>query len=569
MAATTGGKGKLKLGEILVESGVLTRDNLQKALDQQKWEKKPLGDVLVSLNFITEEKLLETLSWQLKTPAIKLTDRTVDRALISLLPEEMPELKRVLPVARDKNKLTVAMADPSDLGLIEDIRFLTNCDVKPVLAAASSIVSAIQKIRDDQPLDDRHKSNLLAQNFDVHQSTVIFSEDGSTRLVGDTPAKPETPAKARADQPLKAAPVSEAPVLVEDDEESLLKLERLLQFMLKRNASYLHLTTDAAPALRLSGQFVRIKADSFTAAELELYAREFLDAAQMEKLQTKGAVEVITAFEDIGRFNLSFFRQSGFLAVTARHIQEFVPALVDLGIPPVVTRMLEKSAGLILVAAAPGQGKSSTLAAMVDYLNRERLLNILLVVQEVRYVFKHHKSNVNIREIGLDTPSISDALQYIGRLDIDVAVVDAITSRDDLLAVLNAAEKGRLIVAAVEADSVQNMIERIYTLLQSAELRKAAFQLSNHVLFLMAQRLIHRADASGNILALEMLTINDAVRPHIREANYPKIQEILTAAAEEGTISLDRYLGELYRRNIISQEMAVAHSKATLSKYPV
>lgn len=582
---TGSGKGKLRLGELLVESGVLSNDNLQKALDQQKWEKKPLGEVLVGMRLLTEEKLLETLSWQLKTPTVKLSDSTVDRSLITLLPEDMLDQKRILPIARRKNKLTLAMADPSDLGTIEEVRFLTSCDVEPVLTTSSAIMDGIDRIRSDQPFEEsRWKSDTFTQNFDVHQTTVLLTEDGSSRILEESEEEKPKPRPKPKPTPLSSFQIlktgslytanmdmDDTPDLYDHDlmdeeaEETLMRLEKMLQFMVKKKASYLHLCVDAPPTLRLGGRFLRMKTDAMTERDARIFTRELLDQDQQMTLGKTGCIEATLNFEDIGRFGFNFFRQRGAFTITIRGIQPFVPSLSDLGFPNFLTKYLHEPRGLIVLAGAVGNGKSNTMAAMIENINREQSMNIMTIEDQIKFLYQHKKSNVNQRELGIDVPTIPAALKFVNRQDVNVVAVDEVRNRGDMLAILEAVDSGHLVIFTIDADSVRSTIEKIYDFFQGMERNKYAIQFSQNLLVIIAQRLIRRADKSGKVLAYEMLNATEDLKPLVRDAKFDEIAEVLDSSSQEGLISLDRYLAELYRRNIITQEVAVQHSKSILA----
>lgn len=566
------GRGRLKLGELLLEAGVITLDNLKKALEQQSWEKKPLGEVLIQMNLITEEKLTETLSWQLKTDTFRLSDQTVNRELITLLPENMPEQKRILPVERKDNKLVLVMADPSDLGTIEDVRFMTGCEIKPLIATPSAIKKAIERIREDRPIDDKWDAKKQTTNFDIYQSTIVFSQDGSAHRLDPTgkvdKAIAETDSVKKTDEIFERLRMSadENTFSQEEIDEVMLQFGRILEFMQKGKATYLHLCVGAAPTLRLNGQFIRMKMEPLSDSYTKIIAQELLDADLKRTLEKTGSIEKTIPFENMGRFGFNFFKQRKSVTISIRALQNFIPSLTDLGFPDFLKKYLFQSRGLVILGGLSGNGKSTTMAAMVDEINHEKSLNIITIEDPIKYLITHKKSNVNQREIGLDAPAIAEALRFISRQDANVVAVDEVRNREDMQSILDCVESGHLVMCTIDADSSISAIEKIFSFFPDSEQGKIQIQLAHCLSLIVAQRLVPRADKTGKVLAFELMEAADQIKTAIRAGDLNKIAQILDSSPTQGLISIERYIKELFQRKIISQETAVRHIHPTHAK---
>lgn len=342
-------------------------------------------------------------------------------------------------------------------------------------------------------------------------------------------------------------------------------LEQILRTALIRGASDVHLTVDSPPVLRLHGQLVRLEQPgrdlTLTPNGLEEILRQLLTPDQLEQFRERGDLDLAYSLPDGARFRVNVYRQKGCPAVALRVINTVIPSFQELGLPEVIARMARLPRGLVLVTGPTGSGKSTTLAAMVDLINREQAVHILTLEDPIEYVHRHKKAVVNQREIGHDSLSFANALRAAMREDPDVILVGEMRDPETIAVALTAAETGHLVLATLHTSSAAQTVDRIIDVFPPHQQQQIRVQLANSLQGVVSQQLIPRADRQGRVLAMEIMVVTPAIRNLIREGKTYQIISQLQTGGKFGMQTMDAHLRQLYLQRLISREEALGRAQ--------
>ena len=337
------------------------------------------------------------------------------------------------------------------------------------------------------------------------------------------------------------------------------ELEDLLLSALKLNASDLHLTVGYKPTVRIDGVLLPLEDFSVLTAE---HAGELAFALLGERkndfLERK-ETDFSYAFRDKARFRINIFLEKGFVSSALRLIPQKIRTLEELNLPPALHRIAKLKQGFILLTGPSGHGKSTTLAALIDEINRERAEHIITIEDPIEYLFIGEKSIVNQREIGGDTKSFHNALSSILREDPDIIMIGEMRDPETIAAALTAAETGHLVLSSLHTNSASQTIDRIIDVFPPQQQNQIRLQLANTLSAIISQRLLPRV-SGGRIPATEVMFSSSAVSNLIREAKAHQIDLVIETSLENGMISLNRSLAELVRRGEAEPEVAMAYS---------
>lgn len=322
----------------------------------------------------------------------------------------------------------------------------------------------------------------------------------------------------------------------------------LLRDMLEREASDLHLKAGHPPVLRINGQLVpQLDWPVPDEAALREMLEELADEEQRETFARDLELDFAYEMEEAARFRVNAARQREGIYFTLRAIPQDVPTLVGLGLPGVCARLAMLPRGLVLATGPAGSGKSTTLAAMIEYVNRTAARRVITIEYPIEYVFHDRLSVITQREVGTDTRSFAVALKYALRQDPDIIMVGEMRDLETIAAALTAAETGHLVLATLHTPSAPEAVDRIVDVFPAAQQAQVRTQLSMSLAGVIAQRLALRADGSGRVAACEVMVGTSAVRNLIREAKTPQMVNTMQAGQEHGMQTLDQALRDLYR----------------------
>jgi len=338
------------------------------------------------------------------------------------------------------------------------------------------------------------------------------------------------------------------------------ELEELLALVIERGASDLHISVGRRPTLRIDGALVQIESKDIVTGEFaKQFVEEILRGDQKTRFLEEKELDFSYTFADIARFRVNVFMQRGEFAAAMRLIPTKVRTMDELGHPQVLHNYTRVSQGFFLVVGPSGQGKSTTLAAMIDEINKQRACHIVTIEDPIEYLFQNNKAIIDQREIGQDTKNFNIALRSVLRQDPDVIMVGEMRDPETISAAITAAETGHLVFSTLHTNNASQTIDRIIDSFPPAQQNQIKAQLSGTLLGVLSKRLIPRIDG-GRVAAFELLIANAAVRNLIREGKTHQIDLVIETSAEEGMISLNRSLANLIKKGEISYDQAIVHS---------
>lgn len=337
------------------------------------------------------------------------------------------------------------------------------------------------------------------------------------------------------------------------------ELEDLLLNTLKLNASDLHLSVGYKPTVRIDGNLLPLEDFSVLTSE---HAGELAFALLGERKDIfleKKETDFSYGFRDKARFRVNIFFEKGFISSALRLIPSKIRTLEELNLPSALHRISKLKQGFVLMTGPSGHGKSTTLAALVDEINRERAERIITIEDPIEYLFIGSKSIVNQREIGNDTKSFHNALGSILREDPNVIMIGEMRDPETIAAALTAAETGHLVLSSLHTNNASQTVDRIIDVFPPAQQNQIRLQLANTLSAIISQRLLPRI-SGGRIPATEIMFASNAVSNLIREAKAHQIDLVIETSLENGMISLNRALAELVRRGEVAPEVAMAYT---------
>ncbi len=342
----------------------------------------------------------------------------------------------------------------------------------------------------------------------------------------------------------------------------MIYIEDLLKELVERGGSDLHVSNALPPVFRVDGALIRGDYEPLTHEGVEALLFPMLSNDQRRRLEQEWELDFSYGIEGLGRFRVNFYKDKGSYAAAFRTISSTAPKLEDLGMPPVVTKIAERPKGLVLVTGPTGSGKSTTLAAMIDYINRTRAEHILTIEDPVEFVHTSKLSVIHQRELGMDTRSFANALKSALREDPDIILVGEMRDHETIALALTAAETGHLVFGTLHTSSASQTIDRIIDVFPEGQQQQIRVQLANSLIAVFAQTLLPKRQPDGTqkgrIMAQEILVVTPAVANLIREAKAPQIYSTIQTSSGVGMQTLESALADLYKRRLVTLEDAMA-----------
>ena len=338
-----------------------------------------------------------------------------------------------------------------------------------------------------------------------------------------------------------------------------------LQACHELNASDLHLVKGEPPIMRVDGHILRTPFSPIAAAELTEMLLGLLDDAQRKLFAEKSDVNFALDLPGCDRFRVNIHRQRSAIEAAFRRMPARIPPLRELGLPPSVSELARKSAGLILITGAVGMGKTTSLLSMVEQINAERSCLIVSIEDPIEYLYANKRSIIKQREIGIDTPSFAEALRNALRQDPNVIVISEMRDYETIAIALTAAETGHLVLATLHCPDATQAIQRIVDVFPSKRQQQVRLQLADVLQGVISQVLLPRAHGQGRVLAPEVLIVTAAVRNLIRERKMEQIPSLLETGIKDGMQTRDKAITSLMKNGMISPDTALANLANTNS----
>ncbi|MEO5902524.1 MAG: type IV pilus twitching motility protein PilT [Gemmatimonadaceae bacterium] len=337
-----------------------------------------------------------------------------------------------------------------------------------------------------------------------------------------------------------------------------LNLRTLLEEMVTAGASDLHIVAGECPKLRIDGEIVSAHTGGILGPKDTLQlAYSVLTETQKKRFEMEDELDFSFGIASLARFRGNCFRQRGCVSMVIRQIPFSIKTFHDLGLSPAIAKMAEKPRGLVLVTGSTGSGKSTTLAAMIDKINRERKGHIITVEDPIEFVHKHQGCLINQREVGTDTKSIANALKYALREDPDVILIGEMRDLETIQAALTIAETGHLAFATLHTNSAAEAINRIIDVFPSHQQSQVRARLAFVLEGIVTQALVPKASGRGRAMAAEILVVTPAIRALIRDDKVHQIYSSMQSGRKYGMQTLNDSLYALYVGKEITEEDAL------------
>jgi len=347
----------------------------------------------------------------------------------------------------------------------------------------------------------------------------------------------------------------------------MVSLRELLEQMVRVGASDLHLTAGSPPVIRVDGKLQRMPYDMLTSEETKKIAYSMLNEKQKLKFEQNWELDFSFGIEAMSRFRANIFMQRGNAAVALRQIPYEIKTFEQLGLPKVIADFAKLPRGLVLVTGPTGSGKSTTLAAIIDKVNKERPVHIITVEDPIEYLHRHQQALINQREVYSDTPSFASALKYALREDPDVVLVGEMRDLETIESALSISETGHLAFATLHTNSCAETINRIVDVFPTNQQEQIRVTLSFTLQAVVSQVLIPKI-GGGRVLAMELMIATPAIRAIIRDDKIHQLYSMIQSGQKYGMKTMNQTLAELYQTGKISlnDAMGTSHNQQELSE---
>jgi twitching motility protein PilT len=498
-----------RFGESLVERHVLSRDSLEHAMEEAERSDQPLPAVLLRLGLVGSKDLTAALAEQLGVPFVDFLETPIHQDAPALLTAELARKWLALPVDFEGTKLIVAFAEPADDDAVAAVGAATTYEIIAAVADKDELLGAIDMIYGAAP-------------------------------AAQQPGTPTAPGAVGMPRP--------------DD----LHINDLLGLVIEWGGSDLHLTANSPPVVRVHGDLRPVPdMPELNGSQIRQMVYSILTQKQREKFENELELDTSYALPGKGRFRVNVFLQRDSVGCVMRAIPYDVVDFDALGVPPAVKTWAYLPRGLVLVTGPTGSGKSTTLASLVDIINRERSVHIMTVEDPIEFLHMHKRSLINQREVGEDTHSFDAALKHVLRQDPDVILVGEMRDLETISTALTAAETGHLVFATLHTQDAPQSIDRVIDVFPAHQQQQVRVQLASALQGICTQQLIPTRDGTGRAIACEVMVATPAVRNLIREGKTHQIYSMLQAGGRYGMVTMDMSLVQLVRSGRIALDMAV------------
>jgi len=345
-------------------------------------------------------------------------------------------------------------------------------------------------------------------------------------------------------------------------------LTSLLDQAHQRGASDIHLSVGRKPVFRLGGGLVEVGDRELAPADTEAMARQITPARNLEELERCGTTDYGFAHGDKCRFRVSVLTQKGVRGLVMRQIPQKLLSFEQIGLPEGMVELLNLHRGLILVTGPTGSGKTTTLATMIDWINRNRDVHIVTIEDPIEYQHRHQKSQVTQREVGTDVPSFGEAMRRVLRQDPDVILLGEMRDLETTSAAITAAETGHLVFGTLHTTGAARTVDRIIDQYPTNQQEQIRSQLAVSLVAVISQILMPAA-GGGRVAGFEVMLNNPAIENHIRKCETFKIPSVIQTSRRGGMVLMDDFLLDLYRSGRVERDVALERAfdrKALLTR---
>lgn len=337
------------------------------------------------------------------------------------------------------------------------------------------------------------------------------------------------------------------------------KIDQLLRAAFEYKASDVHLSVGVPPVMRINGDLQRYGTEKLLPSDTEGMAKAIVPENMWDLFKEKGELDFSYGVAGISRFRVNAYNQRRSISIALRVVSSQIPTLGELDLPEIIPKLVEKPYGLILVTGPTGSGKSTTLASMIDYMNRTMSKHIITLEDPIEYLHKHRKSIIDQREIGFDTNNYTSGLRAALREDPDVILLGEMRDLETISTAITAAETGHLVLSTLHTSSAATTINRIIDVFPSDQQPQIRVQLASVLVGVIAQCLFPTADKKGRRAATEIMVNNPAIANLIRNEKVHQIQSTMQTSRAQGMHTLETNIRELIDRGLIQTETATQY----------
>ena len=528
-----------RLAHSIVTDGYATDAEVAPVLNEATDRGSSFPALLISRDVTSQEVVLGLLSQLTRLPVVDLDhDRPSDQALAST-PVTVAREYGAVGYRLDGDQLTTAFGDPPDEDDVRALSVLVGHVVVPVLANPIAIERVLASIEPPQPNPAPPPPPAVANGAPAAPGPGAGNGNGSAHSAGN----------GGQSGVLHASPNQE--------ETEALHLDDLLRYAVSVGASDLHVTTGLPACIRLHGAIRPIEGCPVLNNEMiRDMVFGILPQTMRERFEAEKELDTSHSIVDVGRFRLNVFQQRGTVAAAMRAIPHEIPPFDVLGIPESIRAFTDMRHGLVLVTGPTGSGKSTTLASLVDIINRTKPLHIVTVEDPIEFLHTHKRAMVNQREVGQDTMSFSEALRRVLREDPDVILGGEMRDLETISMALTAAETGHLVFGTLHTQDAPQTIDRIIDVFPSNQQDQIRTMLAGSLEGVVTQQLLLNADGTGRLAACEVMICTAAIRNLVRSAKTHQIYSLMQTGGQYGMQTMDQGLAKLVKTGRITEAVA-------------
>jgi twitching motility protein PilU len=334
-------------------------------------------------------------------------------------------------------------------------------------------------------------------------------------------------------------------------------ISELLKKMVEKDASDLYIKADTPPTFRVEGKTIQ-EPGKISPMEAERLAYSIMNDEQQVTFAQTNEMNLAFSYAELGRFRCNIYKQRGTIGIVLRRVKTQIPSIDNLNLPPILNKLALEKRGLVLVVGATGSGKSTTLAAMLNYRNENCEGHIITIEDPIEFIHQDKKSIVSQREVGIDTESYSEALKNALRQSPDVILIGEMRDVESVSASIYFAETGHLVMSTLHSTNASQALERILQFYPGEMHPQILMQLSLNLKAIISQRLINRADGNGRVPAVEIMLVTPRIKDLIKKGEISQIRGAIQASIKDGLQSFDQALYELYTKGLITIDDALA-----------
>ena len=582
-----------ELGDVLVDEGLVSQAQLEFAEAEEAKTGKSAWKVLLERELVTERDLLRARAAQIGMRYVDLSQPLPSPQAASLVPEDVARRQLAIAVDVKDGVLTLAMADPRNHLALGEVAQLTGMQVEPAVAYRQDLIETLDQLYGDSPPQQQPPPAAVAPPAPQEARPAAPGETSSNppethdgMMSEDellSPAPAPSNGAAAADNGAPAAPGhavqsfgpddlpamieaagAEAEAEPENDNEKEPNLADFLLGVLERKGSDLHLTAGLPPMIRLDGEIQAIEGyRRLMPKDLQEILYSMLTQKQRESFEEHLELDVSYSLPGKARFRVNVFQQRDAMGSVMRLIPYEIKTTEALGLPAAVQEFANMRRGLVLVTGITGSDKSTTLAALIDYINTNRAEHIMTVEDPIEFLHQHKKAVVNQREVGTDTYGFAEALKRVLRQDPDVILVGEMRDLETISTALTAAETGHLVFGTLHTQDAPQSVDRVIDVFPPHQQQQIRVQLAGTIAGVISQQLIPLAAGKGRAVAAEVLVATPAVRNLIREGKTHQIYTSMQAGGKFGMQVMDQHLAELVKKGTVTYEVALERCHKT------